>query len=133
MRDSNNVFHLAIPCKNLDEAYEFYVTKLGCKLARRYNDRITLDFFGDQLVCHLAPEKIETKPQLYPRHFGITFKDRMELDNLMALLRIRNIPLFHDPSLRFEGTAEEHTTLCVLDPSNNVLEFKHYKDPRMMY
>ncbi len=28
----------------------------GCKLARRYADRITLDFFGDQLVCHLAEE-----------------------------------------------------------------------------
>ena len=59
MRDSQNVFHLAIPCKNLDEAYEFYVEKLGCKLARRYQDRITLDFFGDQVVCHLSPKNID--------------------------------------------------------------------------
>ena len=133
MRDSHNVFHLAIPCKNLDEAFDFYITKLGCKLARRYADRITVDFFGDQLVCHLAPDKVETQPRLYPRHFGITFRDRAELENLMTLLRIRSIPLFHGPALRFEGTVEEHTTLCLLDPSNNVLEFKHYKDPRMMY
>jgi uncharacterized protein len=59
MRNVHNAFHLAIPCKNLDEAFDFYVTQLGCKLARRYADRITLDFFGDQLVCHLAPDKIE--------------------------------------------------------------------------
>lgn len=133
MRDSNNVFHLAIPCKDLDEAYEFYVTKLGCKLARRHDDQISLDFFGDQLVCYLAPEKIESKPQLYPRHFGVNFREHAEFEHLMALLRMRNIPPFHGPFLRFEGKAEEHTTVCVLDPSNNVIEFKHYKDPRMMY
>ena len=47
MRDSENVFHLAIPCKDLDETQDFYVEKLGCKLARRYADRVTLNFFGD--------------------------------------------------------------------------------------
>lgn len=133
MRDLNNVFHLAVPCKDLDEAHDFYVSKLGCRLARRYDDRITLDFFGDQLVCHLKPEKVETKPELYPRHFGITFKDRVEFDNLKKLMGIRNIPMFYGPIQRFEGTVEEHTTMCVVDPSNNVLEFKHYHDPRMMY
>lgn len=133
MRDTHNVFHLAIPCHDLDEAFHFYIGKLGCKLARRYPDRITVDFFGDQLVCHLAPDKIEAKPQLYPRHFGVTFRDRIELENLITLLQIREVPLFHGPTSRFQGSAEEHTTLCVLDPSNNVLEFKHYRDPRMMY
>jgi extradiol dioxygenase family protein len=133
MRDSNNVFHLAIPCKNLDEAFEFYVAKLGCKLARRYDDHLTLEFFGDQLVIYLAPDKVVVRPELIPWNFGVTFKERAEFDNLMVLLRIRGIPLFHGPFLRFEGKAEEHATMCVLDPSSNVLEFKHYKDPRMMY
>ena len=133
MRNTNNAFHLAIPCKDLDEVVEFYVTMLGCKLARRYADRITLDFFGDQVVCHLAPDKIDKNPQVYPRHFGITFHDRVEYDDLLRLLQIRKIPFFSGPSLRFEGTVEEHSTLCLLDPSNNILEFKHYRDPRMMY
>ena len=133
MRNSNNAFHLAIPCTNLDEAFDFYVGKLGCKLARRYADRITLDFFGDQVVCHLAPDKVEKNPQVYPRHFGITFHDRQHYDDLVRLLNLRKIPLFQAPTLRFEGMVEEHSTLCLLDPSNNVLEFKFYKDPRMMY
>ena len=133
MRNSNNAFHLAIPCKDLDETFDFYVTQLGCKLARRYVDRITLDFFGDQVVCHLAPEKIEPAPQVYPRHFGITFHERQEYEDLLRLLQIRKISFFSGPALRFEGTVEEHATLCLLDPSNNVLEFKHYRDPRMMY
>ena len=54
MRTTSDAFHLAIPTHDLDEAQDFYVTRLGCKLARRYPDRITLDFFGDQVVCHLV-------------------------------------------------------------------------------
>lgn len=132
MRDSHNAFHLAIPCANLDDAVEFYVTKLGCKLARRYADRITLDFFGDQVVCHLT-DQIDPHPKMYPRHFGITFKERQEFDTLLRLVRQRELPFFQEPMTRFEGLVEEHLTFLLIDPSNNLLEFKYYHDPRMMY
>jgi extradiol dioxygenase family protein len=46
MRERRNAFHLAIPARDLDEMQQFYVDGLGCHLARRYPDRITLDFFG---------------------------------------------------------------------------------------
>lgn len=133
MRDAHNVFHLAIPCRDLDEAVEFYVDRLGCKLARRYDDRITLDFFGDQLVCHLAPEEIDRSPKMYPRHFGVTFRERNEYDNLLKLARQRGLKFFQEPMARFDGRIEEHTTFFLVDPSNNLLEFKHYLDSRMMY
>lgn len=132
MRDTRNAFHLAIPCQDLEQAYTFYVTKLGCKLARRYEDRITLDFFGDQVVCHLS-EDIVIEANMYPRHFGVTFYDRHEFDLLLRLVRTREIPFFQEPKIRFAGLAEEHWTFLLLDPSNNVLEFKYYEDPRMMY
>jgi len=132
MRDTHNVFHLAIPCRDLDEAFGFYVTKLGCKLARRYHDRITLDFFGDQVVCHLS-EKYDREPQMYPRHFGVTFREQREFDALLALARQRELPFFQEPFARFEGRVEEHRTFFLVDPSNNLLEFKYYHDPRMMY
>ena len=74
MRDPDNVFHLAIPSHDLDLAYHFFVELLGCRLARRYNDRITLELFGDQVVCHLDPDFIPEEPKMYPRHFGITFR-----------------------------------------------------------
>ena len=64
MLNKNNVFHLAIPCRDLDEARHYYVDQLECKLARRYEDRITRDFFGDQLVCHLSPDKIARDPRI---------------------------------------------------------------------
>ena len=132
MRTNDDAFHLAIPTHNLDEAEAFYVKLLGCKLARRYADRITLDFFGDQLVCHLS-DRIDENPQMYPRHFGITFRRREDFDALVRLARVRGATFFAEPSQRFDGMIEEHSTFMLVDPSNNLIEFKHYLDPRMMY
>ena len=133
MRNSENVFHLAIPCKDLDETQEFYVDKLGCKLARRYADRVTLNFFGDQLVCHLDPDKVDPSPQMYPRHFGVTFKRKEDFDTLLELAKERELEFFQELTVRFPGKIEKHFTFFLKDPSNNLLEFKFYEDSKMMY
>lgn len=132
MRTTHDAFHLAIPTHDLDAAQRFYVEGLGCKLARRYADRITLDFFGDQLVCHLS-ELYDRDPGLYPRHFGVTFREREDWERLLALVRRRDLCVFAEPTTRFDDLAERHSTFVLRDPSNNLLEFKHYDDPRMMY
>jgi extradiol dioxygenase family protein len=134
MRTTSDVFHLAIPVHDLDAAQHFYVDMLGCKLARRYPDRITLDFFGDQLVCHLSEGQPPERPEsLYPRHFGVTFRAAADFELLHACAVLRKIPFYAEMSTRFEGMVEEHRTFVLLDPSGNLLEFKHYLDPRMMY
>jgi extradiol dioxygenase family protein len=132
MRESRDTFHLAIPALDLDQTYDFYVTGLGCKLARRYPDRITLDFFGDQVVCHLT-DSVEPQDGLYPRHFGVTFREYEDWDRLRALAEKRGLTYAMKPFLRFEGLVEEHSSFVLEDPSLNLLEFKHYADPRMMY
>lgn len=137
MRESRDVFHLAIPSYDLDETLAFYVTKLGCKLARRYDDRVTLDFFGDQLVCHLTEALAQQTPMselpMYPRHFGVTFREKSDFDALYQLCKQRDVPLYSDVALRFEGKVEVHQTFVACDPSSNLIEFKHYVDHRMMY
>jgi len=132
-RDPKNVFHLAIPCKDVAEAEQFYVDQLGCDVGRKYNDRVTLNYFGDQVVCHLAPDEVDQEPKMYPRHFGVTFRERGEYDQLLDRARHRSIPFFRDPFVRFPGKKEEHHTFFLVDPSNNLLEFKWYQDPSMMY
>ena len=133
MRDTENVFHLAIPCACLDSAASFYTEKLGCRMARRYKDRITIDFFGDQIVCHLSPDKIDQEPTMYPRHFGITFKHRQAYDELIERARAHGLKFFAEPFVRLKGEQAEHHSFFLIDPSNNLLEFKHYLDPEMMY
>ena len=89
MRNSKDVFHLAIPCKDIKETVEFYVTIMGCKLSRQYDDRATFNFFGDQLVCHLSPDKIDPDPDPYPRHFGVTFFDESDFNEMVDRLEIQ--------------------------------------------
>jgi extradiol dioxygenase family protein len=132
MREPADVFHLAIPARDLDEAQAFYVDGLGCHLARRYPDRLTLNFFGDQVVCHLS-ERWDRHPEMYPRHFGVTFRERSDFDAALACAEKRGLPFFAPCSRGFEGRVEEYLTFVLSDPSGNLIEFKHYLDPRMMY
>jgi extradiol dioxygenase family protein len=132
MRNTHDACHIAIPARDLDEAMDFYVFGLGAKLARRYADRITLDFFGDQLVCHLCAD-VPTEPIAYPRHFGVSFAKAEDFDRLTRLVEHRKLRVLSGPALRFEGTAEQHRTIFLADPSNNVIEFKNYDDPRLQY
>ena len=133
MRNSKDVFHLAIPCKDIKETVEFYVTIMGCKLSRQYDDRATFNFFGDQLVCHLSPDKIYPDPDPYPRHFGVTFFDESDFNEMVDRLEKNNVDFIQPVNTRFEGKPEAHRTLFFKDPSNNILEFKYYRNPEMMY
>ncbi|MCI0453743.1 MAG: VOC family protein [Candidatus Dadabacteria bacterium] len=133
MKNENHVFHLAIPCRDLEEARRFYVDKLGCRLARLYSDRITLDFYGDQVVCHLSPDKTDSNPEIYPRHFGITFRFKRDFDAMLERVRESGIGFYKDVFVRFPGKREEHWTFFISDPSNNLIEFKWYLDEEMIY
>ncbi len=127
------VFHLAIPTHDLEAAVSFYGDVLGARLARRYEDRVTFEFYGDQLVCHLAPGEIEIRPKMYPRHFGITFTDAAAFDACYQRCRESSWPLFRDLFVRFGDLPERHRTFFIADPSNNLIEFKHYDEERFVY
>ena len=131
MRDINNVCHIAIPCKDLDTTVEFY-EKIGCKLARRKKDRVTFNFFGDQLVCHLDPKKVPQDISFYPYHFGVTFSERADFEKLLENLSRSEITI-QSLTTRFKDKPDEHRTFFIADPSNNVLEFKYYLDQKMKY
>ena len=133
MRDPGDVFHLAIPVRDLDETERYYVEGLGCHLARRYGDRITLDFFGDQVGCHLSEGWDRDAGDLYPRHFGVTFRRLEDFEAVVRLATTRSLAVHTPLHHRFEGLVEEHRSFVLRDPSNNLIELKHYLDPRMMY
>jgi extradiol dioxygenase family protein len=134
MRSIQDAFHVAVPVRDLDEAVDFYAGGLDARPARRYPDRVTFDFFGDQLVCHLSgAESIPEQAVAYPRHFGVTFADPEDFDRVVSLVRHKGLRVIAEPSVRFPGTPEQHRTMFLADPSNNVIEFKNYDDPRLQY
>ena len=51
------LFHLAFPVHDLAEARRFYGGLLGCAEGRSSETWVDFNFYGHQLVAHLAPEE----------------------------------------------------------------------------
>ncbi len=134
MLEGDHIFHLAIPSHDLERAEEFYIEGMGAEKARRYDDRLTMNFFGDQIVCHKTDaEEIDEEVTMYPRHFGMTVTEEDDFDALIDNAKTNDLSFFQEPMIRFEGEGDEHRTFFLQDPSNNLLEFKWYNNPDQMY
>jgi extradiol dioxygenase family protein len=128
------IAHVAVPCRNLEEAARWYAEILGAQPVRILTDRVTFSFGGVlQLVCHLERRAVETNPRAYPRHFGLTFLRMEDFSRLKEHLEKLGIKFLVPPGLRFAGGAHEHQTFMVVDPSGNVVEFKCYVRPECSY
>lgn len=117
-------FHLAIPMNpELREATKKFYSEFG-SLTLELDDYLIFEFYDIQLVCH-SSEKYEKEPIMYPRHFGINFDSYDEwLEQYEDWLVCSSI--FKKVINRFPGTDRAHVSFMLTDPSNNVLEFKHY-------
>ena len=70
-------FHLAFPVRDLTEARHFYGELLGCPEGRSSDSWIDFNFYGHQIVAHLAPEECRQAAKgavdghgVPVRHFG---------------------------------------------------------------
>ena len=50
---------------------------------------------------------------MYPRHFGVTFREAADFEALHELAVMRKVPFFAEVSTRFEAMAEEHRTFVL--------------------
>lgn len=128
------IAHVAVPCRDLDEAARWYSGVLGAEPVRILHDRVTFSVGGVlQLVCHLERRAIDVNPRAYPRHFGLTFLDMADFRRLRDHAEKTGAKFLGKPGLRFANTAHEHETLMLVDPSANVVEFKCYVRPECSY
>ncbi len=132
-------FHLAFPVDDLAAADAFYGGVLGCAKGRSSADWIDFDFFGHQLVAHLAPSECaraatnDVDGRNVPvRHFGVVLdKDRWRA--LADRLRGADATFIIEPCVRFEGQTGEQGTFFLLDPAGNALELKYFDDLRQLF
>jgi len=128
------LFHLAFPVTSLEKARAFYGGLLGCPEGRSAPDWVDFDFYGHQIVAHLAPEEAGHKStnavdgdDVPVRHFGAILPMR-EWERLAEKLKAAGVPFIIEPHVRFKGEAGEQATMFLLDPCGNALEFKAFKD-----
>lgn len=123
---SKTIFHLAIPINNINLAKEFYGQGLGCEVGRETAYAIIFNFYENQLVAHVTKEPLARQRGIYPRHFGLVFEHKNDLDSLIAKAENQQLPFYQKPRLRFPGQEIEHWTFFLEDPFYNLLEFKFY-------
>ncbi|MBA3988650.1 MAG: glyoxalase [Idiomarina sp.] len=127
-------FHLAIPVDDLTKARAFYGDLLGCEQGRSDSQWIDWNFFGHQLVTHVAPERIlppahnAVDGHAVPvPHFGVVL-DMPTWQALADTLKAAGIDFVIEPHIRFAGKRGEQATMFFYDPAGNALEFKAFAD-----
>jgi uncharacterized protein len=133
------LFHLAIPVHDLEAARRFYGGLLGCPEGRSSDAWVDFDFYGHQVVAHLAPDEAGHRhtsavdgDDVPVRHFGVilSLNDWRTLADKLLAAGTRFIV---EPHVRFQGEVGEQSTMFFLDPSGNALEFKAFADPSRVF
>ncbi|RZL89582.1 MAG: glyoxalase [Variovorax sp.] len=127
-------FHLAFPVRDIAEARAFYGELLGCPEGRSAPEWVDFDFYGHQIVAHLAPDECGHKQSsavdghdVPVKHFGAILP--MDRWQAMADKLVANKTAFViEPYIRFKGEPGEQATMFLLDPSGNAIEMKSFAD-----
>ena len=132
-------FHLAFPVTSLVRARAFYGDLLGCPEGRSSDEWIDFDFFGHQIVAHLAPDEaghVATSAvdghNVPVRHFGVVLS-MPEWHALADKLHAAGSRFVIEPYVRFKGQVGEQATMFLLDPCGNALEFKAFADRAQLF
>jgi len=125
-------FHLAFPVHDLSAARAFYGDLLGCPEGRSSPDWIDFNFYGHQIVAHLAPDECANSALsqvdghgVPVRHFGAVLSIP-QWEVLADRLKAAGIAFVIEPYVRFKGEPGEQATMFFRDYSGNAVEIKAF-------
>lgn len=132
-------FHLAFPVRDLQEARQFYGDLLGCDEGRSSEHWVDFNFYGHQIVAHLAPEQctavatsaVDSK-EVPVRHFGAVLSIAA-WEKLAEKLKVAGTRFIIEPYTRFKGEVGEQATMFFTDPSGNAIEIKAFADMQALF
>ena len=131
-------FHLAFPVDDLAAARHFYGDVLGCAEGRSADHWVDFDLYGHQIVAHLVERRSERAhnpvdgDDVPVPHFGLLLRPS-EWSALADRLRAAETEFVIEPHTRFAGEPGEQSTMFVLDPAGNALEFKAFENDEMIF
>lgn len=129
-----------MPVHDLGAARSFYGDLLGCPEGRSAASWVDFDLYGHQFVAHLdaatsahvqLTNTVDGDAVPVP-HFGVLLSPH-DWQRLADRLRAANTMFVIEPHTRFAGEVGEQSTMFLLDPSGNALEFKAFADDRQVF
>ncbi|QHI99704.1 glyoxalase [Xylophilus rhododendri] len=125
-------FHLAFPVHDIAAARAFYGELLGCPEGRSADTWVDFNFYGHQIVAHLAPDECGHRQasavdghDVPVRHFGVLLTIP-EWEEMAGKLKAAGTKFIIEPYTRFKGEVGEQSTMFFLDPSGNAVEIKAF-------
>ncbi|WP_417767351.1 VOC family protein [Stappia sp.] len=132
-------FHLAFPVDDLEAARAFYKGLLGCREGRSSPDWVDFDFYGHQIVAHLAPEETGKGATnavdghgVPVRHFGLVMA-MDEWQQMADRLTAAGVEFVIKPYIRFKGQPGEQATMFFTDPAGNAVELKAFANMDQLF
>ena len=132
-------FHVAFPVHDIALARKFYGELLGCPEGRSADDWVDFNFYGHQIVAHLAPGECGSKATnavdghgVPVRHFGVVLSIA-QWEALADKLRAAGTKFVIEPYVRFKGEVGEQATMFFHDPSGNAVEIKAFANMESLF
>ncbi|MCB0372405.1 MAG: VOC family protein [Muricauda sp.] len=131
-------FHLALPCKDIEETRAFYMDVIKASPGRQTGQWLDVDLFGHQLTFTQSGnfnfdfKNYRLEEYILPSfHFGVIVpaEDWKEL-----YTRLNGMDLEITTEATFmQDKVGEHLSFFVQDPNGYMVEFKSFKHPKDIF
>lgn len=131
-------FHLALPCREIEETKNFYVDIIGAGVGRHTEKWLDVNLFGNQLTFTESGDfrfdfkNYKLEDYVLPSfHFGVIVPVSIWG---MLYTRLFQMDLEVTTEATFmQGKKGEHLSFFVQDPNGYMLEFKSFKDSEEVF
>jgi extradiol dioxygenase family protein len=134
----NPVFHLSLPCANMEATKKFYVDDLEFKHGRNSSQWLDVDLFNHQITFVLSEKfKIRTPNYMLENtilplfHFGIIL-DESSWEEMYDKVNHWTLDITPKKTF-FKDKNGEHHSFFIQDPNDYTLEFKTFIDSNSIF
>ncbi|MEZ4808963.1 MAG: bleomycin resistance protein [Allomuricauda sp.] len=131
-------FHLALPCKSIEETRIFYQDVIKAGVGRQTEKWLDIDIFGNQLTFTQSGsfnfdfKNYRLEDYILPSfHFGIIVPLNVWKELYERLFQM-DLEITTEATFMKDKTGE-HLSFFVQDPNGYMVEFKSFKDPTEIF
>lgn len=128
-------FHLALPCRDIEETRAFYLDVVNAGLGRQTEQWLDIDLYGNQLTFTQSGnfnfdfKNYRLEDYILPSfHFGVIVPTE-EWKQLYKRLDSMDLEITTEATF-MQDKVGEHLSFFVQDPNGYMVEFKSFKEPK---